>query len=80
MATTKDEILKRSKERADKIKILHVDVSDDSSSFAHTLSPLQSWELVSKIAREMYFLSTGKIADCGVDKNIVKIIQNTTKG
>ncbi|GEM_PF-5340781 len=80
MATTKDEILKRSKQRASQISIQQVDISEKSSSLASSLSPLESWELVSKIAREMYFLSTNKIADYKVNKSVVRIIHSSAKG
>jgi hypothetical protein len=76
MSLSKDEIMKRSRQRASKITMQQVNTSDSNSLVLNALSPLESWELVAKIAREMYFLSTNKIPTSRVDKSIVKIVQN----
>jgi hypothetical protein len=73
---TKDDILKRAASRKRLLSVNQVDLSaQGDNTLTPSLSPIEAWELLAKISREMYYLQTGKITDSRVDKSIVNILQ-----
>ncbi len=67
----------RQKRREQRLKTMQVKKiflhSEENSSFCTNLSPLESWELLAKISRELWFLETGKLAPNRLDKSQIRI-------
>lgn len=65
----------RREERLKNIKVKKLSLhSKENHSFHIGLSALESWELLSKISKESWFLETGQKAPDCVDKTVVKIL------
>ncbi len=65
----------RREERLKNIKVTKLSLhSKEDHSFHVGLSALESWELLSKISKESWFLETGQKAPNHVDKTVVKIL------
>jgi hypothetical protein len=69
----------REKRRAQRLKTLQVSKtslhSSDSNSFHIGLSPLESWELLSRISKESWYLETAQVAPDFLDKSKVRILR-----
>jgi len=66
---------KRREQRLKNIKVEKTSLhSNDNHSFCLDLSPLEAWELLAKISKEMWFIQTGQIAPTRVDKSQVRIL------
>jgi len=68
----------RQKRREARLKSMKVEkislYSNQNHSFTQELSPIEAWELVAKISKEMWFVQTGQVAPDRVDKQQVKIL------
>jgi GTPase Era involved in 16S rRNA processing len=65
----------RRKERQKTMQVVKTSLrSDANNSLTSHLTPSQSWELMTRIARESWFLQTGQEVPDRVDKTYVRII------
>jgi len=67
----------RERRRAERLKITKVNkislYSSDNHSFHIGLSPMESWELLSRISKETWYLETGTKAPTSLDKSKIRI-------
>jgi len=67
----------REKRRAERLKTIKVNKislhSSDNHSFHVGLSPIESWELLSRMSKEAWYLETGKKAPTSLNKSKVRI-------
>ena len=65
------------KRRESRLKTMQVKktslYSSENNSFCTNLSPLESWELLSRLSKELWFLEKGELAPNKLDKQKVKI-------
>ncbi len=63
---------KRMKTMVVEKKSLHC---EDNSALHIGLSPLESWEVLTRISKESWFLQTGKVAPMHLDKSKITILK-----
>ena len=66
---------KRRVERLGNTIVQKIDLkSEENSAFHFNLTPLESWELLSRISKDAWFLESGQKAPSKLDKTKIKII------
>ncbi len=71
----KEAILERSKMRKTSMSVTQINAkSDSNNSLTHFLSPLESWEMIAKISRDLYLLEFNQQPSDHIDKKVLRIV------
>jgi len=74
--TKKEAILERSKSRKASITVTQINAkSDSNNALTPFLSPLESWEMIAKISRDLYWLEFNREPSSRIDKQTLHIVK-----